>query len=90
MSATWEERLDWQMGWDNSDPLHHHVLLNFRSIIRETEKAYFIEMDMGRMWIPISICRFMNEEKREVWVHRKTFRKLNVIPVAYSASEEFS
>jgi len=23
-------------------------------------------------------------------VHRKTFRKLNVIPVAYDASEEFS
>ena len=86
----WEDYLDATMEFNNSDPLQYHILLNFRSIIRETAKAYLIEMDLGRMWIPASICRFIDLEQREMWVHEKTFRKLEGILVGYNAEDEFS
>ena len=73
-----------------TDPLYHHFLLNFNSIVKETRKAYLLDFTAGKMWVPISICAYMDRERCSVWVHEKTYHKLELMPNQYIASEEFS
>jgi len=62
---------------ENYDPLFYHAKLEFLEIKRETEKAYCMLLKNKEvLWIPKSICKSLNLNKKTVFVHRKTFNTI--------------
>ncbi len=52
----------------NQNHNYYHSKYYDLKIIHQTEKAYLLENNSGKFWVPKKLCRFKNKEKTEAYI----------------------
>ena len=61
-----------------ANPLYYHREFSFTVLVNETDKAYELVLSkvIKPVWVPKSICRQMDKQRKTVWIHTKTLAKI--------------
>jgi hypothetical protein len=81
MSDTFDQAMDawgpveWGLDGDfESDPLRYHTKVCFLSVEANTPKAYLLRLSREQgVWVPRSVCRFLDQTESSVFVHSATY-----------------